>query len=190
MRVPALGELRSRAASRTLQRVGRPLRVARVEKRQVEQPFAGVIDDVEGQRALARRASRRLIRDDQPQFAGTARRFRPAAIFEQRLEVGFVIEPRHRIVGLRLQPRACDAALRHRLEYRQPSAVNEVVHERGDENRFARARQAGDAEPQRRIEETRAIVRERPRGDACFFGDIGDESHGLCAIRASVRADT
>ena len=49
-----------------------------VEQRQVEQPFAGVIDDIEGQRAI--RAILPLVVDDQPQLADVGGRVPARAV--------------------------------------------------------------------------------------------------------------
>ena len=78
-----------------------------------------------------------LILDDETQLAHAAGRFRPAPLVEQRVQVRLVVEARHRVVGLRLEPRAGDAAGGQRLEHRQAAAVEEVVDERREEHRLA-----------------------------------------------------
>ena len=45
------------ARARQREALGRPLLVALAEQRQVEQPFAGIVDDVERERAVARRCA-------------------------------------------------------------------------------------------------------------------------------------
>ena len=74
-----------------------------------------------------------------------------------------VIEARDRIVGLRFEPRARDAPAGKRLEHGQTSAMQKVMHQRGDEHRLARAREAGDAEPDGRIEQARAELASLPQ---------------------------
>ena len=151
----------ARAAARELQRIGRPLRIARGEQRQVEQPFARIVHDVERERAVARAAPRRLILDDEAKLADAAGRLRPAPLVGERAQMRLVVEARHRIVGLRLEPRARDAAARQRLEHRQAPAMQQLMHQRGDEHRLAGAGQAGDAEPDGRIEQAGAEFAER-----------------------------
>jgi len=92
--------------------------------------------------------------------------------------MALIVEPGHRVVGLRRQPRADDAALVLRLEHRKPPAAHEAVHQRGDEDGLAGPRQAGDAESHRRIEQAAAIFRERARGAPGFFEEIGQGGHG------------
>ena len=84
-----------------------------------------------------------------------------------------IVEARHRVVGLRLEPGARDPAGGEGLENRKAAAAGQAVDQRGDEDGLAGARQAGDAEPHRRIEEMLAIVQQRPRRQARFLDDIG-----------------
>ena len=51
-------------------------------------------------------------------------------------------EARHERVGLRLEIGAHQAPLRRRVEKRQPRPGHQVVHKGGDEDGFARAREA------------------------------------------------
>ena len=97
--VPGLGEGRPRPAARQREAFLRPGLVALVEERQVEQPLAGIVDDIEGE--LAHRPGARLVFDDEPQFADLPRRLRPDAVGEQRVKMALIVEARHRIVGLR-----------------------------------------------------------------------------------------
>ena len=64
----------------------------------------------------------------------------------QMLLVG---ESRHRVVRLRLEPRPHDAAFSRGGQNRQARAGDQVVDQRRQEHRLARARQASDAEAQR-----------------------------------------
>ena len=81
-------------------------------------------------------------------------------------EMLLVFEARHDIVGLRLEIDAHDAPLRRGVEERQPRAGDEIVHERGDEHRLARAREPGDAELQRRRDEAAGEVADAAEGIA------------------------
>ena len=171
MRVPWRREFCARAVARQREAFGRPLLVALVEQRQVEQPFAGIVDDVERQRAV--RAVLPLIVDHEPQLADVDGRVRPAPLLDQGADVVLIVEARHRIVGLRLQPRAGDAPGGERLEHRKAAAAGEAVDQRGDEHGLAGARQPGDAEPHRRIEEAVAVIQQRPRRQPRFLDDFG-----------------
>ena len=76
-------------------------------------------------------------------------------------DVALVVEPRHRVVGLRRELRAGDASARQRLEHRKAAAAQEAMQQRGDEYGLAGARQPGDAEPHRRMKQMFAEFRER-----------------------------
>ena len=88
--------------------------------------------------------------------------------------MGLVVEPRHGIVGLRRKSGLRDAAGIERLEYRKTAAPGQPMDQRGDEHGLAGARQAGDAEPHRRVEKALAIVQQRPRRQPRFLDDIGE----------------
>ena len=171
MRVPFRREPRARLLPRQRETFARPLLVALVEQRQVEQPFAGIVDDIERQRAV--RAVLPLIVDHQPQFADIDRRIRPAPLLDQGADMVLVVEARHRVVGLRLEPGAGDPSGGERLEHRKAAAAGEAMDQRGDEDGLAGARQSGDAEPHRRIEKIVAVVQQGPRRQARFLDDIG-----------------
>ena len=134
-------------------RLGAPLLVAHVEQRQVDQPLAGIIDDVEVEPRDAESAAQgagRLELDGDAHLAKAAGALRPLGrIARQGVEVRLVVEARHRVVGLRLEVGALDAPLGLGHEERQPPAGDEVADQRGDEDGLAGARQPGDAEPQR-----------------------------------------
>ena len=131
-----------------------------VEQRQIEQPFAGIIDDVERQSSI--RAIAALVVDHEPQLADVGRRVWPAALLDQGANVVLVVEARYRVVRLRLKPCPRDPPGRKRLENRKSAATNEAMDQGGDKNGLAGARQAGDAEPDAGLEKVLAIVHERP----------------------------
>ena len=87
----------------------------------------------------------------------------------------FVIEARHRIVGLRREVARGDAPPGQRLEQRQAPAADQAMHKRGDEHRLAGARQAGHAEPQRRVDEMAAPVEQCASGEFGFLQEVGEE---------------
>ena len=51
----------------------------------------------------------------------------------------FIVEARHRVVGLRLKPRLRDPPGGKRLEDRETSATGEAVNQRGDKDGLAGA---------------------------------------------------
>ena len=87
--------------------------------------------------------------------------------------MALVIEARHGVVGLRRKAGPHDAAFVERLKYRKAPAAHEPVHQRGDEDRLAGAREPGNAEPHRRRQQIAAVVRECERGEAGLFEPIG-----------------
>ena len=146
--------LRQRRAGRGLacgKGLARPFGVAFVEQRQVEQPFAGVVDEIELEaRTPADPPRGALELDRKPQLGDAAGRLRPAPIRSREARLMLLVgESRHGVVRLRLEPRPHDAALGGRGQNRQARAGDQVVDQRGQEHRLARARQAGDAEAQR-----------------------------------------
>ena len=95
----------------------RNLRVAETEKYAhvtyffnggVEQPFPGIVDDIQRQSAFG--AVLALVVDDEPQFADVDSRIRPAPLLDQTAQVVLVIEARHRVIGLWRKTRTCDAS--------------------------------------------------------------------------------
>ena len=160
----------ARAFARQRQAFGRPLLVALGEQRQVEQPFAGIVDDIDGERAVG--AVLPLIVDHQPQFGDVDGGARPAPVLDQGADVVLIGKARHGVVRLRLQPGAGDPPRRVRLEHRKPPSTGQAVDQRRDEHGLAGARQARDAKSHRRVEEALAVVQQRPRRQPRFLDDI------------------
>ena len=109
--------------------------------------------------------------------------------FDQRGDVVLVLEARHRIVRLLLEQGARDAAGFLRLEQRQPAAMDQIVDEGRDEHRLAGARQAGDAEPQRRRDKAGRALAQRVERDQRLVGESGErrQSVSLCDCRSRYR---
>ena len=130
------------------------MRIALAEQWQVEEPFAGIIDDVDAERARSGApAGLPLEFDGQPQLGNAPRRFRPVPVgCRERGEVILVGKAWHRIVRLRLEasggePLLCDqpedgqgVAAPLRRHFR---GARQLMDERGDEHRLAGAREAG-----------------------------------------------
>ena len=72
----------------------------------------------------------------------------------------FVLEARDGVVRLLLEEGAGDAARFLRFEQRQPPAMDQVMHESGNEYRLAGAGKTGDAQPQRWREEPHGTARQ------------------------------
>jgi hypothetical protein len=81
-----------------------------------------------------------------------------------------VVEARNRIVRLGLEPSPRDAPARKRFEQRQPSAMDEIMNDSGDEHALAGARKPGNPQAQRRLEEIFAKLFDGARRQAGLFG--------------------
>ena len=148
-----------------------------VHQRQVEQPFAGVVDDVEVDDARAGEAADHAGGGDAEREAeggDGAGALGPARVGAgEGGEVVLVGEAGDGVVGLRLQVGGEDAVLGLGLELRHAAAVEEVGDERGDEDGLAGAAEAGDAEADHRVgEDARRGRSPRPRrcGSGCRSG--------------------
>ncbi|MHC2323173.1 hypothetical protein ACVI3S_001193 [Bradyrhizobium diazoefficiens] len=186
MRVPAGGKMRAWRLARERKTLRRPLLVALLQQRQVEQPLAGIVDDIERQGAIG--AVVALVVDDEAKLADVDGRIRPVPFLDQRAQMGLIGKARHGIVRLRREVRPRDPARGIGFEYRKPAAARQPMDQRGDEHRLAGPRQAGDPEPHRRIEEVLAIVDQRPGRQARLFDHILEtECH--VNVRGSRRAE-
>ena len=183
---PVGGKRRARSGGACFQCFARPLRVGFGQQRQVEQPFAGIVDDVDGEfRWALPEAGAPLEFQRQAKLGNAARRFRPVPVVAagQRGQMIFIGEARNVVVWLRLQFRAHQPALGMDTEDGQGALAilggggrtQQVFDQRRDEHCLARARQAGDAEAQARA---RHVVGERRRGDAGLEQKIGQDRHG------------
>jgi len=75
-------------------------------------------------------------------------------------------------IGLRLQVGAGEASFRCRIQHRQPPAAQEIVHERGGEDRLAGTRKAGHPEPHGGGDQAAGEVAEPAGGDPCLFCNV------------------
>ena len=136
------------------ERACRPLGEIQFQQRQVEQPLARIVDDIDVQPPRAERALQergRAVLDGDAQLADAPRALGPLRrVGGQRGQVLLVGEPWQGIVGLRLEVGAGDAPLGHGREVGQAPAGHEATHQGGDEDRLAGACQPGDAEAQGR----------------------------------------
>ena len=137
IRMPFGSQCCAGAAARQREALARPLLIALVEQRQIQQPFAGIIDDVQRQRPLG--AVLTLVIDHEPQFADVDGRVRPGPFIDQRVDVALIVKSRHGIVRLWFQPGAGNPARGERLEHRKASAAGEAMDQRRDEHGLARA---------------------------------------------------
>ena len=115
---------------------------------------------------------RALEFDRQAQLRDAPGRLRPAAIGPaEARQMVLVGETRHRVVGLRLEPRPRDPPLCRCGEHRQPRAGDQVADERREEHRLAGARQAGDAQAKAAAGE---IVSDRAGDESRLEHKIGE----------------
>jgi hypothetical protein len=128
-----------------------------IEKREVQQPFAGIVDDVEMHRPRPRDRAEKPRGPDperQAQFRHRAGAVGPVRVGPRHgREVILEGEAGHGVVGLGLQEGGLDPARARGLQPRHAAPVEEVGDERGDEDGLARPREAGDAEADDRFEE-------------------------------------
>ena len=182
---PVFSQHGARSARAGFQRFARPLGVALGEQRQIEQPFARIVHDVDGQRrdALAP-AARALEFQRDAQFGNPPRRLWPVAILarHERRQMFLIGETWHGVVWLRIEhhapqtPFGMDAKHRHvapALVSPERPKTHEIVHQRGDEHRLARARQARHAKPQPLAGH---VIRNALRRDAGFKGKVGEKA--------------
>ena len=150
---PRLGGAMCVPRARAPNRIRRPGLVALLQQWQVDQPFAGVVDDIEVEAGDAEEAAQGLRGAEFDRYAELAQAlgaFGPLrGILPKRFQVLLIVEAGDRVVGLRLEIGAFDAALGLGKKEGQPPAFHEIADERGDEHRLARARQPGHAETER-----------------------------------------
>ena len=150
--VPFRGDAGAMRLARQRERLRRPFGVALPQQRQVEQPFAGIVDDVEIEPAASEAAleeARQFIVDDNAKLAHAPCRIRPDAPLHEIPDMRLVVEAGDVVVGLRLKPRLREPPLAIGFKQRQAAAMHEIVDQRADEDGFPRARQSGDAKPHR-----------------------------------------
>ena len=152
--------------------LARPGRKRLLKQREVDQPFAGIVDDVEVEAAGSDQAPQRTGRrvfDADAQLADPPRAHGPLRwVFCKLAQMLLVGKARNLVVGLRLQVGAPDAPVGHCREEGQAPAGNEVAHQGGDEDGLARARKARDAKSEARGHQ------------------VGDESHRRCRTASAV----
>ena len=170
-----------------VQRVIGPLRIGLVQKGQIQQPFARVIDDIQmhGLRAEdAGQKPRGLHPERQSKLRHRPRAVGPMRIVAgQRGQMAFEVETRDGVVGLGLQIGGLDPPRGLCLQLRHPRPVQQVCDQPGDEHRLARARQAGDAQPDHRVAERFGHGRDQPFQTAPqLFGQVTDR-HGFLPAR-------
>jgi len=152
----------------------RPAGIILPEKAKVEQPFAGIVDDVEMQPARPAQGAEDPglgQPERQPEFADRPGAVGPVRLGSgQRRQMRLEVEARHRVVGLGLQIGRENPPLGRGAQARHPRPVHQVGHQRGDEDGLAGARQAGDAQPDHRVRQRRRHRLDHP---AKPVGNIG-----------------
>ena len=158
--MPWRGEFAQHGVAQRVADLRAPLGIVEIEQRQIEQPLAGVVDNIEVQgrncRQAAADAAARAIADLEAYLGDAARRFRPLrGVAVQGLDALFIGKRRDVRVELHDAARAQQALLARRAPQRQPrigAGVFELVDQRGDERGLAAAREAGDGEADLAIE--------------------------------------
>ena len=161
--------------------VGREGAEILAEQRQVEKPFAGIVDDVDGELSRGEQpppAGGGFVLDGEAEFGDGSGRIRPYALADEGCDMVLVLEARHGVVGLMFEKGAGDAAGFLGLEERQPAAMDEIVHESGDEDRLAGAGKARHAEPHRGRDEPGSAVGQRIERDERLVGEGSQRGHG------------
>ena len=175
-RAPVAGERLPARRFRGGQRLARPLLIGLVEQREVEQPFAGIVDDVDVELGrTAAPAARPVEAQRQPQFRDAPGRLRPVPLrpFERR-QMLLIRKAWHRVVWLRIEPRPGDPPLRARRQHGQPLVGEQVLDQRRHEHGLARPRQARDPQPERAALQ---IIEHRARHIVGFEGETGKKRH-------------
>ncbi len=154
---PVAGERGARRRLGGLERRRRPFLEALLEQRQVEQPFARIVDDHEVEQAmLAEPAAQRALDREaqlQAQRGEAIGRRRPLRLgCRERGARRLEREARQVARRRRQQAGAEQPVLLHRGEKRQLAPAQQMVHEGRDEHGLAAAAQPGDREPQRAVE--------------------------------------
>ncbi len=128
-----------------------PARVVVLEQRQVEQPLAGVVEQVQGQLPglpAEQAAPGRTVADRQAQFADAAGRLRPVRRGGVERRHGLVVGKARHAQVLLVDPASAEQATlaghRQQVEVRLQAGVTELVDQRGQKRGLARARQASD----------------------------------------------
>ncbi len=120
-----------------------PLPIGQVHQRQVEQPFAGIIHDIDVELSAAeipRDEAVRLIFQGEAKLADAARAFRPGPVIGgEACEMVFIGKAGQVIIGLRFEIGPGDAALGIGFEHGQAASLGEGMNQGGDENGFARS---------------------------------------------------
>ncbi len=146
---------RADAAPEPRQRLLRPHRIILAQHGQVEQPFARIVDQVEGDAPFRQQPAERcapLHVDRDGEGGKILGPFRPARrVGGQRGEMRIRIEAGHRLGARGLDEDAADAparGVRERGQRPRPAPGGEQVgDERGEEDRLPGARKACDREP-------------------------------------------
>ena len=119
-----------------------PLGIAFVQQPKVQQPFAGIIDDIQMQHPRPGQTGQKARRPDakrQPQLTDRPRRLRPMRIVAGHCgKVVLIGKARQGQIGLRLQIDRLDPPRRGGAQLRHPPVLQQVGDQPGDEHRLAR----------------------------------------------------
>ena len=146
-------------------RRARPVPEGLVHQRQVEQPLARIVDDVEVDGVRPGQSADQSLRrhpERQAQGGDRAGALGPVRVRAgQGVEMILVGEPRDGVVGLWLQVRREDAPFGLGAQLRHPPAVDQVGDQRGDEHGLAGAAEPRHPEPDHRVADHPADIGHR-----------------------------
>ncbi len=160
------------APARFAQGLGGPLGKRLVHERQVEQPFAGIVHQIQmqpsGTEPAAQKACALVLQRD-AQLSDAMRGGGPVPLLHQRAHMVLVGKARHLIVRLRRQLGLGEPAFSIGRKERQAAPVHQVVHQSGQKHRLAGARQPGHAKAHGRRDDARQALGKRGRAGPRFI---------------------
>jgi hypothetical protein len=113
---------------------------------------------------------------------------RPGALIDQSGNVIFVLEARDGVVRLMFHERAGNAAALLGIEQWQSPAMQEIMHEGGDEHGLAGARKSGHAKPQGWRDERGCVSRQCIERNQRVIGQCRQAGQ-ICPVRAFRQPD-
>ena len=172
------------------QRIFGPVGIGLVQKRKVQQPFAGVIDDVEmhGLRPFhPGQKPRGLDPEGQAEFRHRAGAFRPMRVIPgERGQMALEIKAGDGVIGLGLQIGGLNPARGLGAQLRHPPPIQQIGDQSGDEHCLARPRQTRHAKAHHAVGERVGDGGHQPlKAAAQLIGQITDGHTHLPAKPAS-----
>ena len=141
--MPATGKALAVLVPAHLELLRRPGRIGLVQQRQIEQPFAWIVDDIHVQPVPAKRAVEKSLRlkfEREAELAQPPGALRPMRRVTQQIgQMALIVETRHVVIGLRFEIGAAQPPLRMSVEEWQASTGQKIVNQGCYENGLAGA---------------------------------------------------